>query len=89
MILQGSGISRGSDSFAKIQTESGGLERIKAGKFPVLFFVNTKINVQSRQKHRTNRVGYDLARLQKRVTALQSNISNENSRSTKGNLNSD
>lgn len=77
-ILQGSGLSRGSD----VITEEG--DRIKAGKFPVLFYANTKVKVQSRQKHRTNRAGYDLARLQKRVTALQSKISNDNSRSTQG-----
>ncbi len=88
-ILQGVGLSRGSDSVA-IQTESGGLEKIKAGKFPVMFFANTKLKVQSRQKHRTDRAGYDLARLQKRVTALQSTInSNDKSRSTQGPNNSD
>ena len=83
-ILQGVGLSRGSDSVA-IQTESGGLEHIKAGKFPVMFFANTKLKVQSRQKHRTDRAGYDLTRLQKRVTALQSKLnSNDKSRSTQG-----
>lgn len=83
-ILQGAGLSRGSDFI----TEEG--DKIKAGKFPVLFFANTKLKVQSRQKHRTDRAGYDLARLQKRVTALQSKInSSDKSRSTQGPNNSD
>lgn len=78
--LIGKGISRGSE----IVTEEG--DSIKAGKFPVLFYANVNLKTKGKEKHRINRAGYDLTRLQKRVTALHSNKnksnSNDQSRST-------
>ena len=84
-ILYGSGLSRGSSESVTV-TESG--DKIKAGRYPVLFFADKKLQVQLNQKHRINRAGYDLARLQRRVTALHSQLCNDKSRSTQGPNNS-
>lgn len=83
-LLIGKGLTKGSEFDIKIETESGGIEHIKAGKIPVIIFGDVKTKVKGNQKHRINRAGYDLARLQKRVTALHSKICNDKSRSIQG-----
>jgi len=90
-LIIGKGLTKGTDSdYLTINTESGGLEKIKAGKIPVIVFGNTKIKVKNNQKHRIDRAGYDLARLQRRVTALHSKkLCNDKSRSTQGTSNSE
>jgi hypothetical protein len=70
-LIIGKGLTKGteSDFCCLINTESGGIERIKAGKIPVIVFGNTKVN-SDKKRHIKNSTNYTNKKILKRVNGM-------------------